>query len=297
MERSELLRKINTFPIVASALAEDLLSGDFRSVFRGEGIEFEEVRRYEQGDDIRAIDRNVTARFGTPYVKLYREERELTVYVVLDCSASMFAGGAAGTQEAMTRFDQAVLTAALLGFSAEQAGQRFGAVFFDAAPRQIFRPRKGRSHTMAIISSALQTKPLAKGSGLSSAIAGAGRLLKRRSLVIIVSDFLCTGWEKELGQLSRKHDFIAIRIVDPLDCEIPNVGLVTIEDPETNKIINAGTSFSSFRNAWSMCAAERTMQWQSLCRRRGTATLELSTTQDTVTVMRNFFQGRLKKHA
>ncbi|GMO47008.1 MAG: DUF58 domain-containing protein [Termitinemataceae bacterium] len=297
MERSDLLRKINTFPLVASTLAEDLLSGDFRSVFRGEGIEFEEVRNYEQGDDVRAIDRNVSARFGKPYVKLYREERELTVYVVLDCSASMFAGAAGDPKNSMTRYDQAVLTAALFGFSAEQAGQRFGAIFFDSAPRKIFRARKGRSHTMAIISLALQAKPLAKGSALSAAIAGAGHLLKRRSLVVLISDFLCSGWEKELGRLSVKHDFIAIRIVDPLDNEIPNIGLVNIEDPETGKTISAGTGFASFRNAWRTCQAERTAVWHSLCKRRQTAALELSTTRDAFTVLRNFFQGRRDHHA
>jgi uncharacterized protein (DUF58 family) len=296
MERSELLRKINTFPLITAALAEDLLSGDFRSVFRGEGIEFEEVRRYEQGDDVRAIDRNVSARFGKPYVKLYREERELTVYIVLDCSASMFAGGAADPKKAMTRYDQAILTAALLGFSAEQAGQRFGAVFFDSAPRQIFRPRKGRSHTMAVISAALQTKPLQRGSGLGAAIVGAGRLLKRRSLVVLISDFLCTGWERELGQLSLKHDFIAIRITDPLDFAMPNVGLVDIEDPETGKLISVGTGFAAFRTAWQQHALERTALWTSLCRKRGAAHLELSTTQDAVSALRGFFQGRREHH-
>ncbi|MDR2842268.1 MAG: DUF58 domain-containing protein [Spirochaetaceae bacterium] len=297
MERGELLRKITTFPIIAASLAEDLLSGDFRSVFRGEGIEFEEVRCYEQGDDIRAIDRNVSARFGKPYVKIYREERELTVYVVLDCSASMFAGGAADSKTVMTRFDQAVLTAALLGFSADKAGQRFGAVFFDSQVRRIFRPGKGRNRTMAIISTALQTKPEAKGSGLGAAIAGAGRILKRRSLVVIISDFLCNDWETELSRISQKHDFIAIRITDPLDTLMPNVGLVNLEDPETGKKIIAGTSFSSFRSTWEDFGNEQKNLWSGLCRKHGCAQVELSTSQDAIPVLRSFFQGRRQNHA
>ena len=127
MTKEELLRKINTFPLAAAEPAKDMLQGGFRSVFRGQGIEFDEARRYEQGDDVRSIDRNVSARYGTAYVKLYREERELTVFVVLDCSGSMFTGGGADTK--LRVIDQAVLASALIAFSAERGGQRFGALF------------------------------------------------------------------------------------------------------------------------------------------------------------------------
>ncbi|MDR2097949.1 MAG: DUF58 domain-containing protein [Spirochaetaceae bacterium] len=282
------MRRINTFPLAASALAEDLLSGDFRSVFRGNGIEFEEVRRYEQGDDIRFIDRNVSARFGTPYVKLYREERELTVFTVLDCSASMFSGG----KGAINRFEQALLATALIGFSAERAGQRFGAMFFDNEIRHLFKPGKGRAHLMAVISSALGVKPSARGSALSSAIRGAGSLLKRRSLVVMISDFRCPGWEDELGGLAGKHDFIALRISDPFDYEFPNLGLLTVEDPESGKIIQAPTGFSSFRRAWREWNEEQTAAWAAVCRRLGLARMELSTTDDAPSALKNFFQGR-----
>ena len=154
MDRHELLAKITTLPLAARGLAEDLLSGDFRSVFKGQGIEFDEVRRYETGDDIRSIDWNVSARFGTPYVKMYREEREMTVCLILDNSASMH--GASGS---LSRWEQGVIAAALIAFSAEQAGQRVSAVFFDREIRTIFPPRKGRPHTMAMISAAIEARP------------------------------------------------------------------------------------------------------------------------------------------
>ena len=196
---------------MARGLAEDLLSGDYRAVFKGQGIEFDEVRRYERGDDVRSIDRNVSARFGTPYVKMYREEREMTVCLVLDTSASMHTTGGTYTGSPgseVNRYEQAVLAAALIAFSAEVAGQRLSMIFFDREISKIIPPRKGRSHTMAVISAALEARPFEKGSGLGRALIGAGRLLKRRSLVIIISDFLCINWEQEIGNLSRRHDVI-----------------------------------------------------------------------------------------
>jgi uncharacterized protein (DUF58 family) len=265
-----------------------MLSGGFRSVFRGNGIEFEEVRRYEQGDDIRFIDRNVSARFGTPYVKLYREERELTVFTVLDCSASMFSGGKGD----VNRFEQALLAAALIGFSAERAGQRFGALFFDNEVRQLFKPGKGRAHLMAVVSAALSVRPEGRGSALSSAIRGAGSLLKRRSLVTLISDFRCPDWEGELRGLAGKHDFIAVRISDPFDYEFPGFGFLTVEDPESGKTIQAATGFSSFRRAWREWNEGQSAAWADACRRLGLARLELSTTDDAPSVLKFFFQGR-----
>ncbi|MDR0383405.1 MAG: DUF58 domain-containing protein [Spirochaetaceae bacterium] len=291
MERSELLRRINAFPIAAQSLAEDLFAGDFRSVFRGNGIEFEEVRHYEQGDDIRFIDRNVSARFGKPYVKLYREERELSVFVVLDCSASMFSG----CKGAISRFEQALLAAALTGFSAERAGQRFGALFFDSEIRRLFKPGKGRSRLMAVVSAALEARPLGRGSALSLAIRGAGSALKRRGLVVIISDFRCPAWDDGLGAVAGRHDFIAVRISDPLDYEFPGLGLLTVEDPETGMTIQAPTGFSSFRRAFRKWNEEQAAAWRDSCRRLGIARLELSTADDAHAALKAFFQGRKKR--
>jgi len=278
---------------LARGLAEDLLSGDYRAVFRGQGIEFDEVRHYERGDDVRSIDWNVSARFGTPYVKMYREEREMTVCIILDNSSSMHTAGGNFSESPggdVNRYEQAVLAAALIAFSAEHAGQRLSMIFFDREISKIIPPRKGRSHTMAVISAALEAQVLEKGSGLGKALIGAGRLLKRRSLVIIISDFLCINWEQEIGDLSRKHDVISIRISGPLDNEMPKNGLLTLEDPETGLKLRAPVSFPSFRAAWASWHEERKRLWEAICRRQGVAYLGLSTADDAPAVLMRFFK-------
>ena len=294
MDRQELLSRITTFPLMTRLLADDLLTGDYRAVFRGQGIEFDEVRHYERGDDVRTIDWNVSARFGTPYVKTYREEREMTVCVILDNSPSMHTPGGnlsdpPGSE--LNRYEQAVLAAALIAFSAEQAGQRLSMIFFDSEISRIIPPRKGRPHTMAAVSAALEARPLEKGSGLGRALVGAGRLLKRRSLVIIISDFLCINWEQEIGDLARRHDVISLRISGPLDREMPRSGLLTLEDPETGLKLRASASFSSFRTAWASWHEERVRLWEAICRRSGIAYLELSTADDAPAALVRFFRG------
>jgi uncharacterized protein (DUF58 family) len=288
MDRHELFSRITTFPLLAGTLAADLLSGDYRSIFKGQGIEFDEVRHYERGDDVRAIDWNVSARFGTPYVKMYREEREMTVAVVLDNSVSMHSPG--GTE--LTRYEQGFLAAALVAFSAERAGQRTGAIFFDKEICRIFPPRKGRSHTMAVISAALENRPKEKGSGLGIALTGAERLLKRRSLIVVISDFLCLNWEHEMGNIARRHDVIAARITSPLDREIPGGGFLTLVDGETGLQIKAPASFKGFKRSWFDWHEERRRLWESICRRSGAARLELSTADDAAAVLMNFFRER-----
>ena len=294
MERDELLRRITTFPLIARGLAEDLLSGDYRAVFKGQGMEFDEVRHYEMGDDVRSIDWNVSARFGTPFVKMYREEREMTVCIIMDNSASMHTPGGNLSKEPgsdLNRYEQAVLAAALIAFSSEQTGQRLSMIFFDREISKIIPPRKGRQHTMAVISAALEARSMRKGSGLGRALVGAERLLKRRSLVIIISDFLCINWEQEIGDLSRRHDVIAIKISGPLDREMPRSGLLSLEDPETELKLMASASFSSFRTSWASWHEERRKLWESICRRSGAACLELSTSDAAPAVLMRFFRG------
>jgi uncharacterized protein (DUF58 family) len=283
------------------------LAGDFSSVFRGQGIEFDEVRRYERGDDIRSIDWNSSARFGTPFVKMYREDRELTVLIVLDCSASM--RGAGGSPK--SRYEQGILAAAIIAFSAERTGQRTGALFFDRDIFRIFPPKKGRRHTMAILGGALSLTPgrdgtepwmpagdtvPGNGSNLEAALAGAGRLLKKRSLVVLISDFFCINWEQGLGDLCRKHDVIAVRIGDPLDTDLPGAGLVPMEDPETGYAIHAPTGSGAFRAAWEDWHVDRAILWENICRRAGAARLTLSTRDDPSAALFRFFGGRRPSH-
>jgi uncharacterized protein (DUF58 family) len=295
MDKHDLLRKISTFPLIAADLAEDLLAGDFVSVFRGQGMEFDEVRRYEAGDDVRRIDWNVSARFGTPYVKLYREEREISLCLVLDCSASMHTGSGV-----LSRYEQGVLAAALLAFSAERTGQRVGALFFAEDITRVFRAGKGRAHIMAVLSAALDARPAGRGSGLGKALEGTARLLRARhfrrnsprSLVAVISDFMCINWEREMAALCADHDVIAIRLSDPADLEIGDAGLVSLEDNETGHRLYAATAFRSFRESWAAWHRDRDKLWQAACRRWGAATLPLSTAEDAVPVLARFFRNQ-----
>ncbi|MDR0723340.1 MAG: DUF58 domain-containing protein [Treponema sp.] len=287
MDRTELLHRISTFPLIPSFLAEQLLSGDFRSIFKGQGIEVDEVRHYEPGDDVRTIDWNVSARFGTPYVKRYREEREMTVFLVLDCSASMYCGSCQ-----MSRYDQGILSASLIAFSAEQAGQSVGALFFDQAITQVFPPRKGKAHILAVISRALSIKTTAGGSDLGAALAGLGRFLKQRALVVVISDFLSVHWEQELGNLCRKHDVIALMIEDPLDRDMAGMGLISLEDPETGLAYQVPGSFPGFCSAWSAWHDQRYQAWQKICRGCGAAFMHISTEDDVSAHLIRFFGNR-----
>jgi uncharacterized protein (DUF58 family) len=300
------LQKITTFPLVAEVLAEELLAGDLSSMFRGQGIEADEVRRYQIGDDVRSIDWNVSARFGTPYVKMYREERELSVYLCLDCSASMMCGSS------MTRFEQAALTVALIAFSAERFGERLGAVFFDKDISKFFSARRGRHNTLAVINEALniaensppsflthhnkrKKKDFSAKSNLKDALSCLGRILKRRSLIVVVSDFFCMSWEQEMGRLCQRHDVIAVRITDPLDKQLFKAGLIAMEDPETGVRLHAPTNFSSFRSAWEAWHNDHSVSWKAILHRAGAASFELSTTDDTATSLIRFFRSRRRR--
>ncbi|MDR2632215.1 MAG: DUF58 domain-containing protein [Treponema sp.] len=287
MDRAELLHKISTFPLIASVLAEYLWSGDFPSIFKGQGIEADEVRHYQRGDDVRTIDWNVSARFGTPYVKRYREDRELRVFLLVDCSASMYCGSTP-----LSRYEQALLCAGLIAFSANHAGQSLGALFFDRAISHIFPARKGRAHIMAIISRALSIRAKAGGSDLEAALTGAGRLLKQRALVVVISDFLSIHWEQALGRLCHTHDVIALRIEDPLDRDMAGLGLISLEDPETRLAYQVPASFPGFRAAWSAWHEQHYRSCQGICRSAGAAFLNISTGDDAPAQLIRFFGKR-----
>jgi len=291
METGELLRNITALPVISGGLAEEMLAGNFSSIFKGQGMEFDEARHYEAGDDIRSIDWNASARFGTPFVKMYREERELTILILMDISPSMHRGNFTGRN--MSPYEQGLISAALIAFSAEHTGQQVGAFFFDRDIERVFPPRKGRRHIMALIMAALQyqnevaARKDKRGSNIASALTGAQRLLKRRSLVVLISDFYSVNWEQEMGNLCRKHDVIALRICDPPD--IPYPGLITLEDPETGVRIEAPAGLDYFQESWSQWHKERSTHWASLCRRSGAAFLELSTTADAPASLLKFF--------
>jgi len=310
METSDLLRRIINLPVISSGLAEEMLSGNFRSIFKGQGMEFDEARHYQPGDDIRSIDWNASARFGYPFVKMYREERELTILLLIDISPSMH--GEKKTSQtlnannenvrgynrasAMSPYEQALIAASLIAFSAEDTDQQVGAFFFDTDIMKVFPPRKGRKHIMSLIMSALQlqnnsvTRRSNLGSNIASALSGAQRLLKKRSLVVVISDFFSVNWEHEMGILCRKHDCLALRICGSR--EVPYPGLITLEDPETGVRMEAPAGLDSFKESWETWHDERVINWEAQCKKCGSSFLDLSTETDAPAALIRFFGSR-----
>ncbi|MCL2765834.1 MAG: DUF58 domain-containing protein [Treponema sp.] len=294
MEAGDLLRNIINLPVISNSLAEEMLAGNFRSIFKGQGMEFDEARHYQGGDDIRSIDWNASARFGYPFVKMYKEERELTILILLDISPSMHRTSIA--KQGLSPYEQALISASLIAFSAEHTGQQIGAFFFDRDIEKVFPPRKGRKHVMSFVMAALQyqnnvmPRRTHHGSNIASALTGAQRLLKKRSLVVVISDFFSVNWEHEMGHLCRKHDCIALRISGLR--EFPYSGLITLEDPETGVRIEAPAGLKSFSDSWMQWQNERSTSWESQCRRCGASFFELSTKADACSSLMKYFGSR-----
>lgn len=276
-ERARYLR------LASIGLAEGMRSGSFRANFRGQGIEFDSVREYERGDDVRAIDWNVTARTGRAFVKTWREERELSVFLIIDNSLSMLTGGS------VSRRDVAFETALLIALAAEQMASPVGALLFDGVLQKAIKPRAGKDQILTLIRWLDDAQIPVEGSFLEGALAGASRLLRSKALVVVISDFRIAGYEKPLGILARKHDVLAIRITSPFDTELPRAGYLPFRDPETNQMISVPTNSQVFRNQWATENAQMVARWKTLCIRRGVSPLELSVEDDPVKILQNFF--------
>ena len=286
--RDRLARRAMLLRLSARAIADTMKHGAFKSLYRGQGIEFSGVREYLPDDNVRAIDWNVTARMGKPFVKQYEEDRELQVFFVLDRSASMCAGS-----KGKTRVSVASEAAALLLLAAEQNASAVGAVFFDGAIQHSYAPKSGRAQVMTILSRLDQTDDAARaGSVLALALNGAGKMLKRQSLVFVFSDFRTTDWIQPLARLSHKHDVVAVRVTDTTDTEIPSLGTIPFKDRETGELRVLPTSSQAFRQAWFEDNRQRTDFWQTECARHGAYPLALSTADDAVQVLSRFFAGR-----
>ena len=287
MNRTGISEKARYLKLAAFNLSEGMRTGSFRSCFRGQGMEFDGVREYEAGDDIRSIDWNVTARSGKPFVKLYREERELTVFLVVDDSLSM----TTGTTD-RSRRDAALEASALLAFACEYTASPVGSVVFDGAVGRVFKPRTGRDHLLAMLSDLERRSRSTTGSALSAAIAGASRVLRSRALVVIISDFRAAGYEKDLGILSRRHDVLAIRTTTVCDTTLPSAGFLSFRDPESGLVRDFPTSSPSFRLYWERENREALARWEQRCLRLGVSPLVLPIEQDCGTILTRFFSGR-----
>jgi uncharacterized protein (DUF58 family) len=286
----EILKKVRRLEIQTRALVNDVFSGEYHSVFKGRGMEFAEVREYIYGDDIRNIDWNVTARAGHPYVKVFDEERELTVMLLVDVSSS----GNFGTHKQM-KGDIAAEICALLAFSAIKNNDKVGLIIFTDRIEKFVPPKKGRSHVLRVLREILYHKPEGTGTNIATALEYLNRVIRRKAVVFLVSDFLSEGYEKALRVASKRHDLVAIPVTDPREMDIPNVGLVELEDAETGEIHLLDTSNAANRQAFAREAARRGLLREKTLRATNVDPVEIRTNQPYIEPLVRFFKMRAKR--
>jgi uncharacterized protein (DUF58 family) len=289
----ELLRQVRRLQLRAKRAVEDLLGGEYRSVFKGAGLAFEEVREYQAGDDIRAIDWNVTARTGHPFVKRFVEERELTVMLVVDVSAS---------QQFGTRMQQkrevAAELAAVLAFSAITNNDRVGLVAFSDRVERLVPPRKGARHVLRLIRDVLFFQPEHRGTCIREALRVLNKVLHRRAIVFLLSDFHDVDFQPSIRHTGRRHDLIAVPIRDPREEELPAAGLVQLEDAETGKVLLLDTSRRRVRTNFASLARKRRDDLRQLAKSACVDLVEVSTDGGHLDALVRFFdlrQRRLRK--
>jgi len=290
----ELIKKIRYIQIYTSKAVNDVLAGEYHSVFKGQGMEFDEVRAYQPGDDIRTIDWNVTARTGHPYVKRYVEEREITVFFLVDLSRS----GSFGSREKLKN-EVAAEFCALLAFSAIKNNDKVGLIVFTDTIQLFIPPAKGTSHVLRLIRELLFFEPgtIRKKTGPDIALAldYLGRVLHKRGVVFLVSDFLDQNFEKPLRVLARRHDLIAVKVSDPRELALPDVGLLEIQDAETGEIVVIDTGSKTVRSRYTHLAEEKNRALSDLFQSTGIDQIQLLTDRDYVLDLVKFFRKRMRK--
>ena len=287
MISKELAKKIRLIEITTRRAVNDALGGEYHSVFKGRGMEFDEVREYTPGDDVRTIDWNVTARTGTPHVKRFVEERELTVLLAVDLSAS----GAFGSRDQLKN-EVAAELCALLAFAAIKNNDKVGVVAFTDRVEKFIPPKKGASHVLRLVRDLLNFEPQGRGTDLGAALEYVGRVTRRRSIVFLISDFLAHGYLKPLRLVSGRHDLVAIALVDPREEELPDVGLVELEDPETGERVLVDSSSAAVRSRFQALARVRDKERQELFRSTGVDEIRVLAGEDYVRDLMSFFRKR-----
>jgi uncharacterized protein (DUF58 family) len=290
----EILKKIRHLELKTRGMVNAVFSGQYRSVFKGRGMNFDEVREYQPGDEVRTIDWNVTARFGEvrgdAYVKKFTEERELIVMLVVDVSAS----GNYGSVQ-LSKRELAAEVASLLAFSAIRNNDKVGLILFSDHVELFIPPKKGRLHTLRIIREILFFEPAGRGTDPGIALRHLNHVLHRRSVVFLISDFQASDFSRELGVTSRRHDLIAMPIVDPREEDLPAVGLLTLEDAETGEQLEVNTSDRSARLAFLNAVEQRTASRLRNFRSKRIDTISLQTDQDYLPELRAFFRNRERR--
>ncbi len=290
METTELLKKVRKIEIKTRGLSNQIFSGEYHSAFKGRGMAFSEVREYIPGDDIRSIDWNVTARFNHPYIKIFEEERELTVMLLVDISAS----GDFGTRR---QFKRELITelCAVLSFSAIQNNDKIGVIFFSDRIEKFIPPKKGKSHILRIIRELIDYRPVAKGTDIGLALRYFTNMIKKRSIAFLISDFMGSSYSDELRIAGKKHDLVAIRIYDKTETELPNVGLIRLQDAETGKLLWVDTANSSARENYRRYWTRRSAELESTFARSGVDQVTIATDQNYIQPLIQLFKKREKR--
>jgi len=287
----EIVKKIRVIEITTKRVVNDILAGEYESVFKGRGMEFDEVREYMPGDDIRTIDWNVTARTGKPYVKRYVEERELTVIFLVDLSAS----GGFGSIEKLKN-ELAAEFCALLAFSAVKNNDKVGLILFTDKVEKYIPPKKGTTHVLRVIRELLNFRVTSSDTDIAGALDYLGKVLTKRAVVFLVSDFEAEGYEKAMKMISKKHDLIAVTIVDPREVELPDVGLIELEDAETGEVVLVDTSSPAVRERYNKLGQERIKRLKGLFASMGIDQIEIKTGTDYVHSLMQFFRIRERRY-
>lgn len=286
-QTKELLKKIKKLDIKTKQIVDGIISGNYNSIFKGQGIEFSEIRDYRAGDDIRTIDWKVTARFNHPYIKEFIEERDLQVYFIIDVSGS----GSFGTN--ISKKEKALEIIASLMFASLRNNDGTGVFLITDNLEKFVPARKGRRHILQLLNILTDFTPKSSKTSLKKCLEQVSKIIKRKSIVFVISDFLDDSeYLKPLTILRKHHDVIALRIIDPREKEIPDVGMIELEDEETGEQILVDTSDNEFRDSYSNLMAENDIRFQTNMRKNKVDTVSILTEQDYSTSLKNFFKKR-----
>jgi len=286
-ELEEVLKEVRRIQIVARRQVNDLLAGEYLSAFKGRGMEFDTVREYVPGDEIRSIDWNVTARSDGPFVKTFCEERELTILLAVDISAS----GAFGSQK-ISKMETAVEVAAVLMFTSLKNNDKVGLLFFADDVVKYIPPRKGRGNVLRLIREMLATEPIKSETNIAKALEYIGRVQRRRAVVFVLSDFIGPDCSRALAVANQRHDCVAVTLEDPRERELPSVGFLTLRDAETDELIELDTCNPRVRALFAKAANDRQTRLNELLRRANVDRLEIRTGQSYATSLQRFFRLR-----
>lgn len=287
MESSELIKKVRKIEIRTRALSRQIFAGQYHSAFKGRGMAFSEVRQYHYGDDIRFIDWNVTARFHQPYIKIFEEERELTVILLIDVSGSNLFG-----TQSQFKSDLIIELAAVLSFSAIHNNDKVGVIFFSDKVEKFIPPKKGKTHILRIIRELINHEPTQNQTNIGEALRFLTNAIKKKCTAFIISDFIQKNYEQALKIAANKHDMVALQIADQGEGKIPNLGLIKLQDPESRKYFLADTSDASVRQAYEVWWNNLRKQNKELFQRVGVDMATLYTGQDYVKGLTELFKRR-----